>query len=105
MAFFEEADLPDMLSDTGHEVVWAAAPGGALTRKGLVERHTASLLEGPVLPSRDQVPSVLVERVYFEAIAPGAAITVGGEAWVVRETSLVMRSLLRLHLTEPGSDS
>lgn len=97
--FFEEPDLADMLSDTGVDVTWQPTAGDPVVRKGLFERHTAPALDGVEVPVGEKNPSVLVERAYFEAVEDGDELTVDGVTWVVRQTGVPMRSMLRLYLT------
>lgn len=103
MPFLEEADLADMLSDAGVPVTWQPSSGDPVTRNGLFERHSEPVLDPMAVPARDAVPSVLVERAYFADVQVGDTVTVDGEAWVVRDPSVPMRSLLQLSLTKAGA--
>ena len=103
MTFIEEADLADMLSDTGVPVVWTPAGGPEVSRKGLAERHTAPVLDGVEVPVKEQIATILVERAYFDGIAIGDTITIDGEEREVRDLGLTMRSLLRIDLALGGS--
>lgn len=103
MTFIEEADLADMLSDTGIPVVWTPASGPTVSRKALVERHTGVMENGVAVPVKDQIATLLVERAYFAGITIGDAITVDGEEREVRDLGLPMRSMLRIDLALGGS--
>jgi hypothetical protein len=96
MPFFEEQDLVDMLSDTGLSVTW-----GTLTRRGLYRRQTEDLVDAQGVPITEKVSSVLVELAHFRDVKEGDPITVDtpdGRDWVVRQTRLEMRTLLRIFL-------
>jgi len=102
MAFVEEADLADMLSDTGVDVTWRTPLGVDVTRKGLYRRQTETLLEGVANPETEEVPSVLVELAYFREVKeddPITVVTPDGTSWTVRAKRVEMRSLVRLYLS------
>jgi hypothetical protein len=101
MPFLEEPDLADMLSDAGVDVTWRTVLGAEVKRQGLYRRQTENLLEGVANPETEEVPSVLVELAYYREVKEGDPITVDtpdGTSWMVRQSRVEMRSLLRIYL-------